>query len=273
MWHVLLKFPNINVKMSLPSVSERTKLMNLISDFVEFRSLDDPSDPFQMYRSVSYGGLSLYLKSEAAPGHLTSRRFYPLDMRRSLKTCLRDTVIVEHPIIYVVFKSDEHLFREEADDIHMEVKEEVAAPASEPLGVGDVMSQTEAMQADPEAYKKYFDFYLKYYTSKYAQHGVGPEDTAPPPASVPFSAMAGTVNTNTFPSRAPPHQPTPLQPLISSISRTAQLNRNSLPRAPSNVARTNTSNQEHAKTIRQELQKEKPVSLTGLVAYDDSDSD
>ena len=272
MWHVLLKFPNINVKMSLPSVSERTKLMSLISDFVEFRSLDDPSDPFQMYRSVSYGGLSLYLKSEAAPGHLTSRRFYPLDMRRSLKTCLRDTVIVEHPIIYVVFKSDEHLFREDADDIHMEVKEEVAAPASEPLGVGDVMSQTEAMQADPEAYKKYFDFYLKYYTSKYAQHGVGPEDTAPPPASVPFSAMAGTVNTNTFPSRAPPHQST-LQPLISSISRTAQLNRNSLPRAPSNVDRTNTSNQEHAKTIRKELQKEKPVGLTGLVAYDDSDSD
>merc|ERR1719384_2641347 len=102
--------------------------MSLISDFVEFRSPDDPSDPFQMYRSVSYGGLSLYLKSESAPGHLTSRRFYPLDMRRSLKTNLQDTVIVEHPIIYVVFKADEHLFRDEADDIHVEVKEKVAGP-------------------------------------------------------------------------------------------------------------------------------------------------
>ena len=90
-WHVLLKFPNINKKISLPSVSEKTKLLSLISDFVEFRSQDDPSDPFQMYRSVSYGGLSMYLKSEAAPGHQTNRRFYPLDMRRSLKTCLRDT--------------------------------------------------------------------------------------------------------------------------------------------------------------------------------------
>merc|ERR1719242_2912783 len=107
-------------------------------------------------------------------------------MRRSLKTCLRDTVIVEHPIIYVVFKSDEHLFRDDADDIHVESKEEMSAPiktATEPLGVGDVMSQTEAMQADPESYKKYFDFYLKYYTTKYAQHGVTQDEAVPQPPS------------------------------------------------------------------------------------------
>ena len=229
-----------------------------------------------MYRSVSYGGLSMYLKSEAAPGHQTNRRFYPLDMRRSLKTCLRDTVIVEHPIIYVVFKSDEHLFRDEADDIHVESKEEISAPiktATEPLGVGDVMSQTEAMQADPESYKKYFDFYLKYYTTKYAQHGVTQDEAVPQPPSA--QARPAEVNTNTFPSRAA----STLQPLVSSISRTAQLNRNNFSlgngfsRAPPSLAQTNRNNQEEALNIKQQLHKEKPLSLGGLVAYDDSDSD
>ena len=167
--------------MILPSVSEKTKLMSLLTEFVEWRSLDDPSDPFQMYRSVSYGGLSLYLKAESAPGQATNRRFYPLDLRRSLKTNLQDTVIVEHPIIYVVFKTDEHLFRDEADDIHVPIKEKAAdsETSTDSVGLGEVMSQTEDMQSDPEAYKKYFDFYLKYYTTKYAKHGVAPEDSLP----------------------------------------------------------------------------------------------
>ena len=62
-WHVVLKFINIDKRISVPAVSETTKLWQLLSDFVEFRSEDDPADPFQMYRSLSYGGLSLYLKA------------------------------------------------------------------------------------------------------------------------------------------------------------------------------------------------------------------
>ena len=62
-WHVVLKFINIDKRISVPAVSETTKLWQLLSDFVEFRSQDDPADPFQMYRSLSYGGLSLYLKA------------------------------------------------------------------------------------------------------------------------------------------------------------------------------------------------------------------
>ena len=303
-WHVLLKFPNINKKMVLPSVSEDTKLLNLLSDFVEWRSLDDPSDPFQMYRSVSYGGLSLYLKAESAPGQLTSRRFYPLDLRRSLKTNLKDKVIVEHPIIYVVFKTDEHLFRDEADDIHVPIKEKAADSAtssetsSHTVGLGEVMSQTEEMQSDPEAYKKYFDFYLKYYTSKYAKHGVSPDDSLPPkqPPPAPFK-----VNSNTFPNRnrgtpsfprnvpPPAHPPLPSttravpppqqRPSISSVSRTIPptqkknnfIRENNFPRAPSDLVETNRRNQEQAQSIKKQLTTGNP--LGGLVDYDDSDSD
>merc|ERR1711952_258358 len=77
------------------------------------------------------------------------------------------------------------------------------------------MSETDAMAADPEAYKQYFDFYLKYYTQKYAQHGV----TSEPPPGLPPAAPAAApdmsrppppLNRNTFPSRVlNPVQPSP----------------------------------------------------------------
>ena len=157
----------------------------------------------------------MYLKAESAPGQQSKRRFYPLDLRRSLKTNLQDTVLVEHPIIYVVFKSDDHLFRDEEDDIHVPMEEKAAdsEASSKPVELGEVMSQTEDMQSDPEAYKKYFDFYLKYYTSKYAKHGVSPEDSAsvvPPPTSAPPRA-----NTNTFPTRGPPTPSFPRKVILS----------------------------------------------------------
>ena len=210
-----LKFINIGETITLPSVSERTKLWKLISDFVEFKSADDPEDPYQQYRSVSYGGLSLYLKAEGqpAPGE-PIRHFYPLDMKRSLKTVLKNTRIVEHPIIHVVFTRDEHMYREDLDYILFEedkqaVKDAPPKPNDPSAGdptLGDVLSQTDAMQADPEAYKQYFDFYLKYYTSKYAQQGVAPDQSQSLPN--PFAGNATqfpnlqNLSSNTFPSRS-----------------------------------------------------------------------
>merc|ERR1712098_8366 len=105
----------------------------------------------------------------------------------------------EHPVIYVIFKSDEHMFREDdiVDDSEKKQSEEdhkvSEADVEKPKNIGDVMDETDAMQADPEAYKQYFDFYLKYYTQKYAQHGVTndqiqptfPNVTQPPPALCP----------------------------------------------------------------------------------------
>ena len=210
-----LKFINIGETITLPSVGERTKLWKLISDFVEFKGADDHEDPFQQYRGVSYGGLSLYLKAEGqpAPGE-PSRHFYPLDMKRSLKTVLKNTRIVEHPIIHVVFTRDEHMYREDLDYILFEedkaaVKDALPNPNDSTSGdptLGDVLSHTDAMQADPEAYKQYFDFYLKYYTSKYAQQGVAPDQSQSLPN--PFAGQATqfpnlqNLSSNTFPSRS-----------------------------------------------------------------------
>ena len=281
-------------------MNESTKLWQLLSDFVEFKSADDPSDPFQIYRSLSYGGLSLYLKVEARDKSGALRHFYPLDMKRSIRTNLRDTLIVEHPVIYVTYKSDEHLFRDDADCILQGEKvSENPSPVDSAAekktdSVGDVMSETDAMAADPEAYKQYFDFYLKYYTQKYAQHGVTsePPPALPPPApaSAPdMSRPPPPLNRNTFPSRVlNPVQPSPAN--VASNTFHTPPRQHTLSKPDRNNSRNfffgennsssgqvvNQKNYSEAKLIQEDLKKDKPAatsSLSSLVEYDMSDSD
>merc|ERR1712126_41977 len=154
--------------------------------------------------------------------------------------------------------------------------------------LGDVMSDTDAMQADPEAYKQYFDFYHKYYTQKYAQHGVTNEQIQPtfpnvtqsPPPLCQTNVPPPPLN-NTFPSR------TQQQSVLSNIKNrnfkqekkyqppqsknyffdaTEQINRENV----------NKKNYDSAQQMREEL-KPSPVSggnsLSSLVQYDLSDSD
>ena len=107
----------------------------------------------------------MLLKGETLNKNGDSKHFYHLDMKRSLKTNLKEMTLVEHPIIYVVFKTDEHLFRDEEED---QVPEKPSSTSDNletsrhvrPENVGDVLCETEAMKSDPEAYKQYFDFIL-----------------------------------------------------------------------------------------------------------------
>ena len=289
-WHVLLKFINIDKKVSIPAIDENTKLWEILRDFVEFRSQDDPADPFQMYRSLSYGGLSLYLKAEAISKSGEQRQFWPLDMRRSLKTNLKEKIIVEHPVIHIVFKRDDHLFRDEADDFVME--EEKPEPPSQDIpgnpNLGDIMGETDAMAADPEAYKQYFDFYLKYYTQKFAQQGVEPalvSGTPPigplPNFSVPppnLTPSPHTANQNTFPART---GQTPANILKANnspqFSRQGKVTKTDPIKKQTNYLFSepedlNQRNHEEAKSMKSVLRNE--VSpLSSLVQYDMSDSD
>jgi len=246
-WHVELKFININQTITLSAVSERIKLWRLISDYVEVRGTDDPDDPFQLYRSVSYGGLCLYLKAEGQPNRGEGgRRFYPLDIRRSLKYALKDTSIVEHPIIHVVFTQDECLYREAQDCLMIESSDKMATGTEAIISqsgieagapsVGEVLSHADAMQADPEAYKKYFDFYLKYYTSKYAQEGANLNEQVVTPG--PFTGLTTPQNTsenvnsnsNTYPNRLPQPSANPLS--LPQYGSTSSFNKSSVSEYP-----------------------------------------
>jgi len=305
-WHMVLKFINIDKKISLSAVSETTKLWQILSDFVEFKSADDPTDPFQIYRSVSYGGISLLLKSEALDPTGDTKQFHPLDMRRSIKSNLADKTIVEHPVIYVIFKSDEHMFREDdiVDDSEKKQSEEdhkvSEADVEKPKNIGDVMDETDAMQADPEAYKQYFDFYLKYYTQKYAQHGVSVD--APPPGNYSGEIMEqsgrnlmamtmtqpppGTPNystppprNNTYPLRqhnlnSPSHigaQGYPFQPKNIGAGSTNFVN--AKVSQPRDNKMLNSKNSERAQEIKSSFNSTSNKSLGSLVQYDMSDSD
>jgi len=207
-WMVELVFPHASKNIVLDKIDERTKLWKVISDYVEFKTTDDPKDPFQFYRSVGYGGLALYLKTEGSCPPLAGgqpRRFWPLNMKRSLKTNLKGKVLIEYPIIHVVFSSDE-AYKDDCDDLS-DNEGEAMQSSNDAIGIvtneqelneignerntwssqhgpkddhaantgpqemqGDlVLSQEDAQMADPQAYKDYFDFYLKYYTQQMAR--------------------------------------------------------------------------------------------------------
>ena len=286
-WNVLLKFINIDRKVNLPAIDENTKLWELLTDFVEFRTQDDSADPFQMYRSLSYGGLSLYLKAEAISKSGEQRQFWPLDMSRSLKTNLKEKVIVEHPVIHVVFKRDDHLFRDEADDFVLEEKKPEPMIQDKPgtPNLGDIMGETDAMASDPEAYKQYFDFYLKYYTQKFSQQGVGPALVPGPPPTGPITDFSvpppnltpssHTANQNTFPAR------TVSSANILKTNNSSQI----LSQGRINIKKQtnylfsepepedlNQRNHDEAQSIKSEL-RNNVSSLSSLVQYDMSDSD
>lgn len=240
-----------------------------------------------MYRSLSYGGISLFLKAEAENRQGPKRQFYPLDMKRSIRTNLKDKTIVEHPVIYVVYKTDEHLFREDDTEDVSDKKEEKmdvfknSGDKVNPTNLGDVMSETNAMEADPEAYKQYFDFYLKYYTQKYAQHGVTndqiqptlpaamaqtpPCDTSVPPPSFSSrvhhpSVLSNIKNTEMKPEKKYQHQSTNF-----FFDSAEELNGENL----------NKKNYDEAHQLRKSLNPppSSERSLSSLVQYDLSDSD
>jgi hypothetical protein len=183
-WDVEILFVNINRKLVLRGQPETTRVWQLIRDQVELTpsqvealttsqngedeatSLDD-NDPFILYRSVGYGGLRLYLKCETP---VYGRRFYELDLRRSLRSNLRGKTIVEHPVLHVAMKADECVYRAPADAF------QTAGDLPERKGgegETEVGEQEAVEDANPEAFGQYFDFYLNYYTQKFAKESGG----------------------------------------------------------------------------------------------------
>ena len=256
-WKVELVFPHCQAgqrSVDLPMVSERTKLWRLVEEQVEGGD-ENEEDDFILYKSLSYGGLSFYLKAEGMTGrNEKSRRFYPLDLKRSLKTNLQGVMIVEHPVIHVVSKAEEMNYREAEEDVEEEsgmkvdsvtaVDGETVGDGGQELelGRGDILSAPDAMALDPEGYKRHFDFYLKYYSTKMRlQGGQAPSNhpvqmllgkqTGPPPSAHPVQMLLKST-----PSPLPPPAPFSRGPLAHGRSNAGTY---SQPKAPAPVFSAN----------------------------------
>jgi hypothetical protein len=306
-WDVEILFVNINQRLVVRSVPETIRMWQLIRDQVELppptgsknscseKNEEDDScednnttcsssttDPYLIYRAVGYGGLRLYLKSETLSAE-SGRRFSELDLRRSLRTNLRDRTIVEHPVVHVAMKADECQYRDPTDGFDDDVSNTTAAGGDsqriktdvkqeeeergEMMDVGQVWDQEAAMQADPAAYREYFDFYLRYYTQKYARQTAGLCSQPPPPpygktglSSLP--PATSSIHSQPIAAPAPPPPsvsdagtiPLPvfeqglLQPDLSPFA--AVTNKGKTPRPPQPQPAAATAPREHCPRVR-----------------------
>lgn len=98
-WHVEWVFVNgDNLKMSDSQVSENEKLSSVLNKYLEPQEDSVLQERLQFYQGVSFSQIRLLLKAENKKG----KRFYDLDPSSSLKECLQNKVVIEHPIIYIV---------------------------------------------------------------------------------------------------------------------------------------------------------------------------
>jgi len=299
-WRVELVFPHCSGgarRVILPRVLERTKLWRLVEEQVE-GAVEGEEDQFLLYKAVSYGGVSLFLRAEGLPAAGEApRRFHPLDLKRSLKTNLRNKAVVEHPVIHVVLREEECNYREEQDGPQKEEEEKVGEgegeAEEEEEGRPLISSASAARAADPEAYQRHFDFYLKYYSAKARLQGGAPATQA---TSHPVQRLLHTsphtpplhTSPHTSSHRPPPHtQPTFRHPTTSPFppNYVPDFNRPPptfsqpppTPRAPPSLPQPPpTSNATAAAAIRAELRQPQPQGLGLLAAYgscSDSDSD
>lgn len=141
------------------------------------------------------------------------------------------------------------------------------------------------MTADPEAYKQYFDFYLKYYTQKYAKQPPPDKFSSlnTPPQSLP-SAFTQLKNVLKPPPVSAPNYRVPppnfdntsFTPVVSQSWAPPPIRQQNFnpPQPRVNISAVNRSNIENARKIAEELREESRSGGLGLLAaYDDSDSD
>ena len=270
---------------------------------------DSCSDPFLLYRSVGYGGIRVYLKCETLSN---GRRFCEMDLRKSLKSNLRGRAVVEYPVLHVAMKADECLYREPSDclDLAKDLavaatnggqKEEVKQEHEEGVeDVGQVWDQEDAMQADPAAFRQYFDFYLNYYTQKYARQAGGSSgplvppchSLPPPPAGIPIKpAEESAIPLPEFDQRLKPDlspfavvnkgkqlAPPPRQP-PPPANKPPLVPREPGPRSRFNYVPMRSAALEQALSVKNKLNEARAQKMreelrkSALVAYDDSDSE
>ena len=132
------------------------------------------------------------------------------------------------------------------------------------------------MEADPEAYKQYFDFYLNYYTQKYARQAPAHDPNLPPSTLESRQTLPSAFSVLQNSSKPPPTFPQGNM----NVPPPNMQNGRRVPPPPMaasskpNAAAVNLSNVENARKIAAEIREENKSGGLGLLAaYSDSDSE
>lgn len=109
-WKIQLIFYHAdNLNVVIDKCNENDRLSTILSNYVDFDKCPDAERKIlKYYHSTGLPGLEVLLKAENV---IQQPSFFQLDVHSSLKENFEDKIIIEYPILYVIFKSHKDEFR------------------------------------------------------------------------------------------------------------------------------------------------------------------
>lgn len=95
-WHVQMNFPNADFK-TYVKINENTKLIDSIQTVIDAQ---EDNKQMEFYKAHGLSKLRVLLKAEGLKRN--QNRYYDLNAKKSLKSCLRGKVVIEYPSISVL---------------------------------------------------------------------------------------------------------------------------------------------------------------------------
>lgn len=165
-WRVQWVFPHINRTVTSDRVSEKAKLTDLLWKHIDPNVPNVLEDDFVMYRAAGVKNIRVLLKAEGY--HKIPRRFYDMNVDKSLVWNLKNKPLVEHPVIVVILSSHIDFFSNEFES--EDEQEQGTTMVQFSNGIDSRRCSNTAGEKGPTESREFrdtYDYCLKYYSGKY----------------------------------------------------------------------------------------------------------
>lgn len=88
-------------------VCENTKLSDIISELIESKDSTEKNRKLDSYRKTGPEGIHVLFRDES---RTSKRKYYELDVNKSIKDNLKDKTVIEFPTFLVVLSEFKHTF-------------------------------------------------------------------------------------------------------------------------------------------------------------------
>ncbi|KAK9884661.1 hypothetical protein WA026_007504 [Henosepilachna vigintioctopunctata] len=107
LWHLDIIFTNSNnFHLNECKVPEDKKISSILSKYIEKQGDPILNKQLDLYQAAGFSGIRVLLKAEKCKG----KKFYDIDLSMTLKECLKNRIIIEYPVLYVIRKEHIDLF-------------------------------------------------------------------------------------------------------------------------------------------------------------------